>query len=132
MDDERNFFDKNGYLWLKIPKNYPDGEIFYLIGGDSLGDLPAWHEPQALVEACSGLGIMRRPSERIDLQDLEKVIPGVSAKAIFINAPLLELSSSEIRFRIREGKPYKYYLPSQVYQVIKSQKLYQNKTTALL
>lgn len=107
-----------------IQEQNPDSELCLLIGGDSLRDLPHWRLPLDLVAAVSKIGVMRRPGDSIDLSALERQIPGIGAKTIFLEAFLQDLSSSEIRRRIREGKPYRYYLPSAVYQYIQQHQLY--------
>ena len=68
--------------------------------------------------------ISENSSSEFDLDELERHVPGVSAKTRIINAPLLEIASSEIRQRIREGRPYRYYLLPQVKQIIKARGLY--------
>lgn len=103
---------------------YPHMDLVYLIGGDSLHALPNWHRPAEFLAACAALGVMRRPSARIELDDLEKALPGLSAKLEFIDAPLLEIASREIRQRIKEGGHYRYYLPDAVYQLIQGQGIY--------
>jgi nicotinate-nucleotide adenylyltransferase len=103
---------------------FPGAALFYLIGGDSLRDMPTWHAPRALVAAVDGFGVMRRPGDAIDLQRLEEIMPGVSAKTHFIEAPLLEISASEIRERITSGQPFRYYLLPAVYELIVAKKYY--------
>lgn len=104
---------------------YPGAEMFYLIGGDSLHDLPSWHLPQKLVQEVTAFGVMRRPGDNVDLAHLEQALPGISEKVRFVDAPLLEISASEIRRRIAEGRPYRYYLPETVYTLIQTRHLYQ-------
>lgn len=99
-------------------------ELFYLMGGDSLRDLPTWKRPREFVTALTGLGIMRRPQDFIDLPDLERVLPGIVAKLNFVNAPLLEISSTSIRDRIAQGRHYRYFVPHSVYDVIEANSLY--------
>jgi nicotinate-nucleotide adenylyltransferase len=67
---------------------------------------------------------MRRPGDEIDLTTIEEQVPGVSAKVHFVDAPLLEISSSQIRARAAEGKPYRYYLPEAVFNLVQSLQLY--------
>ncbi|HPH96406.1 MAG TPA: nicotinate-nucleotide adenylyltransferase [Anaerolineaceae bacterium] len=100
--------------------------MVYLMGGDSLRDLPTWRQPQELLAACASLGVMRRPEDAIDLTVLESQLPGLTGKVRFINAPLLEISSREIRRRIACGEPYRYYLQPQVTALIQSRGLYQD------
>lgn len=109
-----------------LKKELPDDTLIYLMGGDSLRDLPTiWHKPREFIAACDVLGVMRRPQDQIDMESLEVELPGVSAKVEFMNAPLLEISARQIRRRVAEGRPYRYYLPEAVYQIIQEKKLYQ-------
>jgi nicotinate-nucleotide adenylyltransferase len=109
-----------------LKKEFPGDTLIYLMGGDSLRDLPInWHKPDEFIAACDVLGVMRRPQDEIDLESLEAEIPGVSAKIEFMNAPLLEIAARQIRRRVAEGRPYRYYLPDAVCQIIQEKKLYQ-------
>lgn len=107
-----------------LGKKYPQSDLIPLIGGDSLRDLPDWHEPIKLVAACHQIGVMRRPGDLIDLSTLEKRIPGLTAKVRFVDAPLLEIASHEIRKRVSEGSPFRYYLLPSVYEYVVKHKLY--------
>jgi nicotinate-nucleotide adenylyltransferase len=102
----------------------PDAQLILLIGGDSLRDLPVWHRPADLAAACHAIGVMRRLGDSIDLSALEATIPGLSAKVRFVDAPLLEISSREIRKRIAEGRTFRHYLSPSVYEYIIEHKLY--------
>jgi nicotinate-nucleotide adenylyltransferase len=107
-----------------LAQQIPGAELFYLIGGDSLHDLPTWHQPRQFLQACAGLGVMRRPGDSINLDALENVLPGISARVHFITTPLLEISSTDIRERIAAGRPFRYYLTPAVYQYILKTDLY--------
>lgn len=109
---------------LLLAKEHAGKDLVYLIGGDSLRDLPEWDRPKEFIAACTTIGVMRRPRTRIDLDDLEKALPGLSTKLEFVDAPLLEISSSEIRERIRDGGHYRFYLPGAVYEIIRQRGLY--------
>ena len=107
-----------------LQKQHPNAELTYLMGGDLLYDLPIWFDPQKFVTACHTLGVMRRPGDAVNLNELETKIPGISLKIQFVEAPLLEISASQIRSRIRQKKPFRYYLPNSVYQIIREHNLY--------
>lgn len=107
-----------------LAREVAGSEIYYLIGGDSLRDLPTWRNPQQLIQRVAGLGVMRRPGDDFDLEQLEQVIPGLKARLHFFEAPLLEISSSQIRQRIQQGRTYRYYLPIRVYEMIEERGLY--------
>ncbi|MEW6029057.1 MAG: nicotinate-nucleotide adenylyltransferase [Chloroflexota bacterium] len=109
-----------------IQNRFPSADIILVIGGDSLRDLPAWRLAADLVSACREIGVMRRPGDSADLAALESLLPGLRAKLRFVDAPLLEIASSEIRRRVAEGRSVRYYLPPLVHEYIQSQHLYQS------
>lgn len=102
----------------------PGTQMFYLMGGDSLHDLPTWKRPQDFIRECDGLGVMRRHEDQVDLESLEKVLPGVMRKVHIVEAPILEISSRQIRQRIEEGEAYRYYLREAVYRAIQELGMY--------
>jgi nicotinate-nucleotide adenylyltransferase len=103
---------------------YPNADLILLLGGDSLRDLPTWHRPADLVAACHQIGVMRRPGDSIDMDKLEAKIPDLKTKVKFVEAPLLEIASSEIRRRAARGLQFRYYLLPAVYQYIQEHNLY--------
>jgi nicotinate-nucleotide adenylyltransferase len=109
-----------------IRQEYPGADVFYLIGGDSLHDYPNWHQAIKLLDELNGLGVMRRPGDQVDMSLLESQIPGISQKIHFIEAPLLEIASHQIRRRIRQGRPFRYYVLPVVYQKILEEGYYIN------
>jgi nicotinate-nucleotide adenylyltransferase len=107
-----------------ISEHNPAANLVYLMGSDSLRDLPAWHRPADLVDALNFIGVLRRPGDSIDLPALEKIIPGLSAKVRYLDAPLLDIAAHEIRRRVAEGRPFRYFLPPAVYDYITEHNLY--------
>jgi nicotinate-nucleotide adenylyltransferase len=110
-----------------IGNQAPGADLIYLIGGDSLRDLLTWRNPRQLVAMCAILGIMHRPGDAVDLVALETQLPGLSEKVRFIEAPLIDISASDIRRRVAEDKPYRYFLPQEVYAIIQGRQLYRGK-----
>ncbi|HVP21784.1 MAG TPA: nicotinate-nucleotide adenylyltransferase [Anaerolineaceae bacterium] len=108
-----------------LQQQYPGAELIYLVGGDSLRDLPGWHEPARLVELVSCFGVMRRMEDEIDLGTLERLIPGIIRKVRFIDSPIVDIASHDIRERIASGEPYRYLLHPAVFNVICQKKYYQ-------
>lgn len=107
-----------------LQRQHPSADLILLIGADSLRGLSTWHRPADLVAACREIGVMRRPGESIQLSIIEAAIPGVSEKVRFVEAPLLQISSREIRRRIIEGLEFRYFLHPAVYDYIQSHNLY--------
>lgn len=107
-----------------LQEKYPTGQLVLLMGGDSLRDLPGWSRPREIIAAVHAFGVMRRPGDRIELETLERLFPGIHAKVQFVEAPQLDISSSLIRQRIAGGGHYRYYLPPGVYDYIQQNLLY--------
>ena len=106
---------------------FPGWELVYLIGGDSLRDLPTWHEPQALVRALDAFGVMPRPDAEYDLPELEEILPGITQKVRILDVPLIEISSTDIRSRLGQGRSVRYYLSQAVYELIFTHGYYHRK-----
>jgi nicotinate-nucleotide adenylyltransferase len=115
-----------------LAQQNPEMEIVPIIGGDSLNDLPTWHQPKELLYAAHWVGVMRRPGEEANLQELEHELPGITSKIHYVDAPLLEIASREIRSRAATGKPFRYYLPDPVYEYIEQHHLYQQSAVVHL
>lgn len=107
-----------------LQAEYPRTPLVYLMGEDSLRDLPSWHQPEVFLQRCDYLGIMRRPDVLTDLAGLNLVIPGIQEKVRFIDVPLLQISSTDIRLRAARAEPFRYFLPEEVYRLIRKKQLY--------
>jgi len=101
----------------------PDAEFFFLMGGDSLRDLPNWHHARRLIELCQ-FGVFRRPGDGVDLAALEMALPGVSQRIALVAGPSVALSASAIGQRVREGRSIRYLVPDGVRAYIDAHRLY--------
>lgn len=110
-----------------LREQYVQTTMIYLVGGDAVAELPRWYRPQELVAIADEIGVMRRPSDELDLERLWKTFPDLKRKLRFVDAPLLEISSSDIRRRIREGKPYRFFLPEPVAEIIEQRGYYRRE-----
>jgi nicotinate-nucleotide adenylyltransferase len=108
-----------------LQAEYPHTHLVYLMGGDSLRDLPGWHAAPEFLHACGSLGVLRRPQAEPDWSELEKELPGLAAKVEWIDIPELGISSSLIRAKIASREHYRYYLHPDVYRIIQSGGWYQ-------
>jgi nicotinate-nucleotide adenylyltransferase len=106
-----------------LQKRDPGSEWFLLLGEDSLRDLPAWHNPRRLLRT-GPLVVMRRPGAEADLAALETGLPGSTGRVRFIAAPLLDISSNEIRARVRRGEDILPLVPDPVHRIIEREGLY--------
>ncbi len=100
-----------------------DAQIFFLMGLDSLRDLPTWHEPEWLVRNCR-LIALRRHDVEVDWGNLEAVIPGVRERVDVLEMPELDIASSALRERVRTEQPIRFQVPRAVERYILEQGLY--------
>jgi nicotinate-nucleotide adenylyltransferase len=96
---------------------------FFIIGGDSLVDLPKWYNTAELLHLCR-LAVIYRPGYRPNLITLEAVIPGISSRVDWVEMPLSGLSSSEIRARVQAGLSIRYQVAEPVRAYIEQHRLY--------
>lgn len=110
-----------------IKLQFPDHQMFFLMGGDLLQALPKWHKVSEFVNLVDGIGVMRRPGDEINLKSLYAKLPSLKEKIHFVTAPLLEISSAQIRQRVMMHRAYRYYLLPSVYKYICEHYLYLNE-----
>jgi nicotinate-nucleotide adenylyltransferase len=102
----------------------PDTELFFVMGLDSLVEVPAWHQPERLIRLCR-LVAVSRPGFEVDMRRLEASVPGISSRAEIIDMPEVEISSSDLQRRVKEGLPIKYQVPEEVERYIIKFHLYE-------
>ncbi|MCS7178077.1 MAG: nicotinate-nucleotide adenylyltransferase [Anaerolineae bacterium] len=109
---------------LALLKRQLDGAQFYfLMGSDSLVEFPTWRDPGGILRQAT-LGVMERPGWPVDLHALEQQVPGLRARVVWLDAPRLDLSASDLRRRVREGLPVRYLVPPAVETYIREHRLY--------
>jgi nicotinate-nucleotide adenylyltransferase len=101
-----------------------DPTYFFIEGADSFADILTWYQSQRLIELCE-LAVVERPGVEIDSAQLEQQLPGLAARTHWIQMPSLEISSSDLRARVREGRSISYLVPPAVEAYIFEAKLYQ-------
>jgi nicotinate-nucleotide adenylyltransferase len=122
LDRPAPHYSKDTLLFLQ--EAHPEARLVYLMGADSLRDLTQWEQPEIFVQRTHSIGIMQRPGIDYDLEEIQKEIPSLSEKVIFLPAPLIEISGQSIRQRIKTGLPYRYMLPPEVNDHIQLRNLY--------
>ena len=102
-------------------------EIFFLIGADTVGELPTWRKIRELVERCRFVPLSRPGVRLPKVEDLAPALGLKEARGIrkrMIRMPRLEICSSDIRRRIAEGRSIRYLVPDAVAEYIARHKLY--------
>ena len=114
VDTIKEFRDKHG----------TGSEIFFILGQDSLSQLPRWKEPKRIIELCRLVAVPRPGSKPSDLKELETLIPGLSSRLVLLDKPEIDVSATQIRRRVAEGLSIRGLVPTTVADYIKSHKLY--------
>jgi nicotinate-nucleotide adenylyltransferase len=106
-----------------IGTEHAESDILFLMGQDSLRDLPRWHEPD-LIAQRAWLGVALRPGVEVDLEHILQAVPSARGRLDLIPVPLIQISSREIRRRVYHGEPIRYQVPKVVEDHIRKAGLY--------
>lgn len=106
----------------------PGGELYFLMGYDSLAELPTWHKPQELVAACH-LVVLTRHDVPLDWNYLESRLPGIRERVTLLDMPELEIASHQIQARVRAGRSIRYLVPEAVCAYVRENGLYLGYST---
>ena len=101
-----------------------EANLFFLMGWDSLAELPKWKEPARLVRMCRLVAFTRAKVELPDLEALEVAVPGISLSAILLDMPPVDISSSDIRERVAQKLPVDHMVTDKVQKYIAEHNLY--------
>ncbi|HTU24956.1 MAG TPA: nicotinate-nucleotide adenylyltransferase [Pirellulales bacterium] len=104
----------------------PRRELFFLMGADSLVDLPTWRQPDRICELAIP-AVVRRAGQEIDYSRLAEFV-SAERRDLFarhqVEMPLVELSSHDIRDRIARRQSIRFRTPRAVEKYIESHGLY--------
>ena len=101
----------------------PDDEHFLILGGDQAASLGSWHEPENVLESATVAVFERVSWGRNAIIIKIGRLPGAE-RVRYLDMPLIQVSSSAIRRRVRENRPIRYLVPDKVADYISSHDLY--------
>lgn len=113
-----------------LANEYPDAELFFLMGSDSYRDLPRWYQPLRLFEHANLL-VGLRPKSHFDEIELARQLPPTRTQTEFVDIPLIEISSTEVRHRVSQQLPIDYLVPRSVQSYIEASGLYRDAHEAI-
>jgi nicotinate-nucleotide adenylyltransferase len=106
-----------------LREQYPQGECWLILGGDSLRDFATWREPGQIISQCR-LAVLPRPGATVDWDSLETAVPGVRAAVDLLTGPSVDIAGTEIRDRIGAGRSIRYLTLPAVLDYIEEHQLY--------
>lgn len=99
-------------------QRFPDAERFFLVGEDAMATFGAWRNPEHILKLAK-LAILRRPGTAVDHQPISQ-----PHGTIALPTRLVDVSSTEIRERVRDGKSIRGFVPDSVAEFIERERLY--------
>ncbi len=108
-----------------LGQTYPGADLYFLIGSDSLAEFPTWRDSAGILRQAR-LAVMRRSGWEAELELLEQETPEIRDWLVWLDAPYLEISGTDLRRRARAGLPLRYLVPPPVEAYVRERRLYQN------
>jgi nicotinate-nucleotide adenylyltransferase len=107
-----------------------EARIYFLIGADSLADLPTWYRPRLLLELCQVVAVWR-PGYAIDLAAINDRFPGAPPVLLLEHVPPIDVSATEIRRRVAAGRSIEGLVAPAVAAYIRKHGLYRPEQGAV-
>jgi nicotinate-nucleotide adenylyltransferase len=111
----------------ELKSRAPDNELFLIVGGDVAAGLPRWRTPERVLSLATLAVAKRRGTALEAITSALGEVPG-GERSQFFRMPSVGISSTEIRRRVRERQPIRYFVPDQVARYIEAHQLYGGST----
>ena len=103
----------------------PDMDIYFVMGADEFKAIDTWREPESLFSLCRVIAVSRPGYDTASLiKKTAEVKERYVGEASFLEVPSLDISSSDLRKRIRDGRSVKYLIPKEAEEYIIRHDLY--------
>jgi nicotinate-nucleotide adenylyltransferase len=100
-----------------------EARLYFLIGADSLAELATWYEPRRLLRLCQVVAV-ERPGYPIAREEVERLFPGAPPVVhVRLRSPV-DVSSTDIRRRLAQGRSIRGLVSEAVERYIQRQGLY--------
>jgi nicotinate-nucleotide adenylyltransferase len=107
----------------EIHETQPGDELTFIVGGDMAWSLPGWRDPEAILQLASVAVAERVGARREEVRTRLGTLAG-AGRISYIDVPRLDISSSALRRRVREGRPLDYLVADAVADYIEQRRLY--------
>ncbi len=109
----------------EMAEQFLDAELHFLMGADSLIDLPNWLEPQRIAELARIIAVNRDSSSSAELHEVVNNLPdSIKSAVTILEIPQISISASDLRFRISENRSIRFLTPRPVERYILEHGLY--------
>lgn len=111
----------------EISRLFPGTQIYFITGADAVSKILVWKRVKQILSICQFIAATRPGYQLGEMWKRIQDLPQDLKKNIFfMGVPALAISSTDIRQRVREGRPVKYLLPEPVEEYIASNNIYQD------
>jgi len=107
-----------------LRRDRPNDELFFILGEDALADLPNWVRPGRILELAVPVVARRAGVDRKAVEEAARRLPGLLDRAVWLKMPLVDVSGTEIRDRVRRGLPIGDLMPPAQEEYIREHGLY--------
>ncbi len=95
----------------------PHGDFYLIIGADNVAQMATWHDPEGILDLCTVVAGTR-------LAAAAEVDPVLTQRMHYIETPIIEISSTQIRQRLYQQRPVRAMVPEAVENYIREKGLY--------
>jgi nicotinate-nucleotide adenylyltransferase len=100
-----------------------EADLYLILGLDAVQEMARWHQPGQIFELCTVVGMSRPGVLDLDHAALDAMAPN-AAGVILLEGPLVSLSGTDLRKRVREGRSIRHRVPEAVEAYIYEHGLY--------
>jgi nicotinate-nucleotide adenylyltransferase len=97
---------------------------WFILGADALADMPHWHKPDRIFEVARLALVWRPPGDPLIPGEVTVRFPVIEEYIDMVTMPPLAISATDIRSRVREGRPTEFLVPEAVRAVVDELGLY--------
>lgn len=135
IEDNRHFrlskeeLDREGTTYTvetlsHLTQKHPDNKYYFIMGADSLYHIESWKEPEQILKMATIVVAGRAGTGSSLSSQIEYIENKYDSEIFRLNSPVLEISSNDIRRRVRDGESIRYLLPKKVVDYIYQHDLY--------
>lgn len=109
----------------EMKAEFPEDELFFLIGADSLRDLPSWKDPERIVSLATIVAVNRQAGQLSTVQlDFEALPESIRVRVQVVNMPEIGISATDLRQRVESKSSIRFLTPRPVERYIAENNLY--------
>ena len=112
----------------EMHRMYPGDRLFFIMGADSLMDIEKWHQPADIMKSCTILAAVRDDVDKDALEARrDALIRKYDADIELLDYCKMDVSSTMIRERLKNGQSVRYLLPEECIEFIRTKSFYTDK-----